>query len=70
MSLSSITPYQDPAFGERPKYERGKSSSRTKEMVLQQDEIMEDAYAYDQSGEGEDGGDGAQVVDEVDDEDE
>ena len=44
MSMSSISPYQDPAFGERPTYERPESSKRTEEMLHQHDEIMMDAY--------------------------
>ena len=44
MAMSSITPYQDPVFGERPTYERPESSKRTEEMMHQQDEIMTDVY--------------------------
>ena len=40
-----VAPYEDPAYGERPMYERRGSSSRTKEIVQQQDELMTDAYA-------------------------
>lgn len=49
--MPSITPYQDPAYGERPSYERPEPSKRSQEMLLQQDEIMADAY--DMSNEGE-----------------
>ena len=44
MPSSSITPYQDLAFGERPTYARPDDSKRTQEIVLQQDLIMTDAY--------------------------
>jgi transposase len=52
--MAAITPYQDPAFGERPTYERRHSSSRTRDLVEQQDKIMTDAY--DMSTEMEEGG--------------
>ena len=53
---SSITPYQDPQFGERPTYERRmEDRKRTHEMVAQQDDIMTDAY-YDVPTESEEGG--------------
>ena len=44
MSMPAIAPYQDPAFGERPTYERRNSTSRTRELVQQQDKVMTDAY--------------------------
>lgn len=55
-TMPTIAPYQDPEFGERPTYQRRGSSSRTKEFVQNQDEIMMDAYAYDGPTEGEEGG--------------
>ena len=41
---STITPYEDPAFGERPVYDRRDFTQRTKDMMLQEDENMADAY--------------------------
>lgn len=46
--MPGITPYQDPAYGDRPygardRYGRGMPSN---ELIEQQDEIMMDAYGY------------------------
>lgn len=44
---AGIAPYQDPAYGDRPSYHGGASSSRLKEiqqMAQQQDEVMTDVY--------------------------
>lgn len=49
--MPAITPYQDPAYGERPAYDRyDQTDQRTrereqaKEMLQQQDEVMTDIY--------------------------
>jgi hypothetical protein len=41
---STITPYEDPVFGERPMYDRRDFTHRTKAMMLQEDENMADVY--------------------------
>lgn len=57
---TTIMPYLDPEYGERPSYQRSKGSRLAEEHKLaqQQDEIMTDAYEnFGNSGtEGEDGG--------------
>ncbi|KXT09606.1 hypothetical protein AC579_7654 [Pseudocercospora musae] len=57
-SPGGITPYQDPAYGERPTYKTltqtddlidEAESSNTQKMIAQQDEIMNDAYGWGES---------------------
>jgi len=46
MSMPAITPYEDPAYGERPRWLGGDPEKADAALAQQQDESMSDAYDW------------------------